>query len=367
VLGFGLLLLVPSAWLLAHRFSSRALPPAPWTERDLPTIPDAAENGLAEVVLPGSWSLDAVDSEIDVVELAGALDAVPPEERWGKVHERQRALEAWASHEPERRARELARIDAALAARFFAEPCTSVGSDCRMLKLVELTRVAIAADYAAALGGEWKTAFERARALLEASNKLVPSARTAVGTMVSIFLARAAVDHLRVLVAGYRAEVAGGSPRTAPDALRSRLDAVETALGVLRRGDVSGRRAVIAECLWIRGTLRPVLEDPASQGGRGGWLLRYAVDVRGSLAASDARFVALMRWVEAPDHATRPPPVFREHASGRFWWLWNPGGKALLDLGSSDVGSIVRQLDRRANELFVSRAALRAELRALAP
>ncbi len=47
-----LLLVVPAgAWLLAHRLGRRDIPPDPWAEEVLPAVPDAAQNGLDDVVL----------------------------------------------------------------------------------------------------------------------------------------------------------------------------------------------------------------------------------------------------------------------------------------------------------------------------
>lgn len=365
VLGLAMLLLLPLSWLLAHRFSSRRLPAPPWSERELAAIPAAAENGLDDVVLPGGWTLSVVDPELS--PLAGVLGTQTPDARWAQVGRGQRLLRSWFDADHERRARELAQIDAVLALPRFADPCGSVGTDCRMIELIKLARMAALADLGAALRGDWVAAFERALALWVASEKLLPSVRTALGDTVALVVARMATDHLRVLVAGYRADVAGGSSRVELSALRSMRDAILAELDAVRRQDLSARRAVIAECLWVHRNLVPVLENPASLGGGGGGLMRYAVDVRATVAVSDARFVELMRWVEAPDHATRSAPPFREYASGTGWWLWNPGGKVILDLVSVDLSPMVARIDEHASALVVSRDALGRELGALRP
>lgn len=360
-----MLLFVPASWLLAHRFSSRGVPPAPWSERELPAIPAAAENGLAEVVLPGRWSFGVVDPALN--DLVKALDAQRPDARWTQAGRRQREISAWIGSDRERRARELAMIDAALATPYFAEPCVTPGSDCRIIDALKLARVVVISDLDAALRGDWPGAFSRSLAFLVASKKLLTTTRTLVGSEVAMVFARMATDHVRVLAAGYRGEVAGGSPRTDPLALRPTFDAVAAALDAPRPGDLSARRLVTSECLWVRGNVRPALEDPAILGGRGGSALRYLVDVRGTMAASDARCVELMNWVQAPDHSALPAPSFHNYASGPGWWLWNPGGKSLLDLLTVDLGPAIEQHDRNAAALLASHRALQSELRVLAP
>jgi|GEM_PF-7120190 len=109
----------------------------------------------------------------------------------------------------------------------------------------------------------------------------------------------------------------------------------------------------------------PLLEDPANYPGAGGFLAPYLVDPRGTIAASDKRFITLMAWVEAPDHATRAPPVSRSYASGPGWWLWNPAGKSILDLGGVDFADVITRIDELANTLFISRDASRRQLLAL--
>lgn len=353
---------LPASWLLAHRLASRLVPEAPWSESELPAIPAPAENGLDDVVLPGSSALATLDPALQ--PLVRPLERVTPDSRWQELVRRREELRAWLAADAALRERDLARIDAVLAAPHFADPCASVGSDCRWVSLVNFARVAMAADLDAALRGDWSRAFLRAHALQLASNELLASARATVANMIALVLAHMATDHLRVLVAGYRAAAAEDAVRAE---LRPTLDASMESLSTVRREDVSARRAVIAECLWLRAGILPVLEDPGANGAWGGFVAPYLVDVHGTVAALDAHFVALMRWVEAPDHATRAPPPARVYASGPAWWLWNPVGKTVLDLGGFDFATVIRRLDTSADELFVSRAALRGELRALLP
>ncbi len=357
-------LALPGSWLLAHRLASRDFPPAPWSASELPTIPAAAENGLDDVVLPsGSWHVSNVPEKL--VPLVAPLESEAPAARWASIVAESAHLAQWMGVDADAalRATELAQIDAALGARRFADPCLGVGSECNMARAINLVRFAAVADLDAALHGDWSAALRRALTLLRAANDFIVSARTMLGNSVALVFGRIATDHARVLVAGYAATAEpSAAPRLTPTARRETLDTVEHELDALARRDFNARRALIAECFWIRDSLMPLLEHPANYPGAGGFLAPYLVDPRGTIAASDEHFVALMAWVEAPDHATRAAPVARRYASGSGWWLWNPAGKSILDIGGADFAAVITRMDELADTLFVSRDALRREL-----
>ena len=374
-LAAGVLMALPGSWLLAHRLASRDFPPAPWSASELPTIPAAEENGLDDVVLPsGSWNVSNVPEEL--VPLVAALERQAPAARWALTVAESARLAEWRGVDADTSARaaELAQIDAALGERRFADPCLGVGSECPMMRAINLGRFAALADLDAALRGDWSVALRRALRLLRAANDLIMSARTMLGNSVALVFARIATDHARVVVAGYAAAAEpsaapGATPSAAQGATsiaeRETLDAIASTLSALARDDVDARRALIAECFWIRDGLMPLLDDPTNYPGAGGFLAPYFVDPRGTIAASDERFITLMAWVEAPDHATRAPPVSRSYASGPGWWLWNPAGKSILDIAGVDLTHVITRMDELADTLFVSRDALRRELSAL--
>lgn len=365
---------LPGSWLLAHRLASRDFPPAPWSASELPTIPAAEENGLDDVVLPNSsWHVRNVPQEL--VPLVALLEREAPSARWASIVDESARLAEWTGVDADAalRTAELLQIDAAIGARRFADPCLGVGSECNMARAINLVRFAAVADLDAALHGDWSAALRRALTLLRAANDLIVSARTMLGNSVALVFARIATDHARVVVAGYAAAEpsadTGATPSAAQGATsiaqREILDAIASTLGALARDDVDARRALITECFWIRESLMPLLEDPTNYPGAGGFLAPYLVDPRGTIAASDERFITLMAWVEAPDHATRAPPVSRSYASGPGWWLWNPAGKSILDIAGVGSSHVIARMDELADALFVSRDALRRELSAL--
>jgi hypothetical protein len=53
------------------------------------------------------------------------------------------------------------------------------------------------------------------------------------------------------------------------------------------------------------------------------------------------------------------------HARGSGWWLWNLGGKTMLDLMVIDVGPMVRRLESGRRDLDTSLASLQVELSVL--
>lgn len=362
-----IVLALPGSWLLAHRLASRDFPPAPWSASELPTIPAAAENGLDDIVATrGGWRVTT--SKEELIPLVVPLERETPAERWAVIEAARSRVADWkgAGTDATLRASELVRFDGVLAAPRFADPCDGVGAECHMVAAIHLVRFAAIADLDAALQGDWSAALQRALKLLVAANDFVVSARTMLGNSAALVFAHIATDHVRVLLTGYaataeRRAAAGETPLP----MRQTLDTIARALSAPLRTDIDARRAVIAECFWIRDTLMPLLEDPTNYPGAGGFLAPYLVDPRGTITASDKQFIALMQWVEAPDHATRPPPTLRTHASGLGWWLWNPAGKAILDLGGSDFAGVITRMDEFADALFVSRDALRSELTTL--
>ncbi len=74
-----------------------------------------------------------------------------------------------------------------------------------------------------------------------------------------------------------------------------------------------------------------------------------------------------MRWYETPPAQRGPAPEYRRYSEQLGWWLWNPGGKMILDIGGVDFTTLVVRMDERADDLFASREALRIELRPLMP
>lgn len=340
-------------------------------------MPNARGNGADDVLLSRSWALSTVDD--DLRALSGRLDerhsppdaraVETPELRWAEVLRRQDRLHDWMSADALRRG-ELAQVDAVLRAPRFADPCpTRLTGQCEVSELLNLADFVAVADLEVALRGDWSQAIARAVDLLLAADELIPTARGILVNVVALSFALRAVDHVRVLLVGYRAATESGAANAELTLLRPTLEgylAMLDAPDALARDELRSRRAVIAECHAARQFLMLALADPATNPNLpGGFLAAYLVDPPATVAASDREYVALMLWVEARDHLTRPPPPNDVYASGPAWWVWNPGGKQILDTVGIEHPAVIRGMDRMSDDLFASRAALRRELGAL--
>jgi hypothetical protein len=333
---------LPLAWVAAHRLSPAPAPP-PWTERDLPPPPDPRVNGAVAVM--GS---SAASFPIEDYPLTDRLEAQPPRDRWERIVAGRAAFEEWAA-DPARTA-EVAAAEAALGAERFADPCRGLASRCHPLQVVGLTRFVVMYGYTRALAGEWAEAFARAVALLEASDDLLRTARTYLGHIVAIDMSHRAVDQLRVLLAAV--------PDRAPIALS--LERVERALGAIERNDVHIRRAIINDALAMRELVIGWIASPS--GTSYDPLAPYVTNARSTIAAADAYYVAVVRWIDAGMPAGREPR-FEQQATGFGWWAWNPGGKELLDMFGVDLARPIREHRNRADALFAARAELGRALR----
>ncbi len=273
------------------------------------------------------------------------------------------ALRAWLREEgrQEERALWLARIDETLRAPRFADPCVSVELDCRPLHVLDLARLAAVADLDAALHGDWTSALERAAAMLRASNDLLRTSRTVVDATTGALFSLVASDHLRVLVAGLRAAQAEDAASPATVTLESLRGALVTAVDGATRDDVDLPRLVVGEQRRVRPTVLAALGGAPGAGSADLGPAGFLLDRADTVAALDADFAALRAWVEAPAHARRPWTVHL-HAEGAGWWVWNPGGKRLLDAMAYDAGHAFSQLEALADGAFTSRARVRGEL-----
>jgi len=360
-----LVLVVPAgAWLLAHRLGTRRARPDPWRDEVLPAVPDAAQNGLDDVLLTPSFAGERPSSALQ--DLVARLDGDTPEARWAMAARAHAELRGWLREEgpQEARARSLSRIDAALAAPRFADPCVSLELDCRPMNLLDLARVASVADLDAALHGDWASALDRATAWLRASNDLLRTSRTVLDAATGALFSLVASDHLRVLVAGLRAAQVEDPDAPAPGMREATRAALEAAIDGSTRADVDLRRVVVGEQRRVRPSLLAALRGGPGAGGDGLGAARFLLDPADTVATLDADFEALRAWAEAPPQARGAWTVPR-HAEGAGWWLWNPGGKRLLDTLSYDAGAAITQLESLTDEAFASRAALRDALAAM--
>jgi len=329
-----------AGWVLAHRLADRAPPPPPWPSPTLPNPAAPADNGLEAIVRPLTFGAEDPPGELrDLVDPLRANDVRDREARarWAATEGARRALREW-SDQPDTR-RMLERADAALAAPRFVDPCDVRRDHCDVLRALRLLRFVALANLESAAAGDWITAFTRGRDLLRASRDFAASGQGYVGTSVAAVLPLVAAANLRTLVAGVRTARPDAATRAALDAMIASLRGLAGPLGTealdprraLRFEHARGRQQIVTH----------FLAAPAD--GPMGQLLRWLTAGPATLAAWDANAVAHQRWLDGSPTAP-PPPVTPRRARGPRWWLWNPGGKMVLDVMVFDDPKVLRQL-----------------------
>ncbi len=282
--------------------------------------------------------------------------------RWAAVKEARSALGGWSAEAGTRRM--LDRADAALAAPRFVDPCDVRRDACDALRALRLLRFVALANLESAAAGDWITAFTRGRDLLRASRDFAASGQGYVGAEVAAALPLMAAANLQTLIAGVRKERPDAATCAALGAM---IPSLHELAGPLGAEAFDPRRALRFE--HARGRQRIVtyfLAGPAD--GPMGQLLRWLTDGPTTLAAWDANAVAHQRWLDGSP-AAPPPPASPRRVRGPGWWLWNPGGKMVLDVMALDDSAVLRQLvdarpraDRALAAVRVDLALLEGEL-----
>jgi hypothetical protein len=360
---------LPLTWIAAHRLAGRTPPPSPWPAPTVPHPASLAENGLDELVMGHAWAPERLPEALDaLVSPLAAKDVTSggaeARARWAATEAARAEIRAYFAEPSTRDARrgELAAVDAALAAPRFADPCSDIQSDCNLVKSITLVRIAALANFDAALRGDWVGAFTRARALLRAARDFSASGHGFVGATAAAAFANFATAHVRVLVGGLGAARPPAAIRTA---LLPLLESFRDVTKPLSPDELDVRRTLLGEHALGRALLRDTLVVAARPATAGDFVQLLLTNDTATFAAYDATWVEAVRWVDAPDHATRAAPPIRLHARGSGWWLWNLGGKTMLDLMGIDVGPMVRRLESGRRDLDTSRASLQVELSVL--
>jgi hypothetical protein len=357
---------LPLSWLAAHRLAGRTLPPSPWPAPTAPNPASLADNGLDEIVMGHAWAPERPPEALD--ELVGPLAAkdvtgggAEARARWTAAEAARADVRAYFAEPSTLDARrgELAAIDAALAAPRFADPCSDMQFNCNIVKTITLARIAALANLDAALRGDWVGALTRARALLRAARDFSASGHGFVGATAAAAFANLATSHVRVLVAGLGA---GPHPAAVRTALLPLLQSLRHVTKPLGTAELDVRRTLLGEHALGRRLLLSTIEDSTRSSRPASVMQLWLTHDAATLAAYDASYVEALRWVDAPDHATRAAPALSLRARGMGWWLWNPGGKATLDLMALDVGPLVRRLESGRRDVDTALAALQREL-----
>jgi hypothetical protein len=171
-----------------------------------------------------------------------------------------------------------------------------------------------------------------------------------------------AAGNVRVLVAGLRTATPDAATRAALAPLVASLHALAAPLP---SEAIDARRAVLGDHANSRAMLRSLFDSPTRPTDPTGVASVWLTHEAATLSAFDAQYADFIAWLDAPDHATRPPPRAHKHAEGFGWWLWNPGGKLALDLLDLDLGAIVRNIESGRARADAAFAALAVDLSAV--
>jgi len=360
---------LPLSWVAAHRLAGRTPPPSPWPAPSVPHPASLADNGLDEIVMGNAFAPEPLpETLVDLIKPLAAKDVTgggaEARARWASAGSARAEIRAYFGEPSTLDARrgELAAIDAALAAPRFADPCVDLQSHCNLVKSITLVRVAALANLDAAIRGDWAGALSRARALLRAARDFDTSGHGFVGTTSAAAFANFATSHVRVLLAGLDA---APPPAAVRATLPPLLDELRAFAVPLAADELDVRRTLLGEHALGRALLRDTLvvaTRPTTTAELAQFLLTSEA---ATFAAYDVTWVEALRWLEATDHATRAAPPVRLYARGSGWWLWNLGGKTMLDLMVIDVGPMVRRLESGRRDLDASLASLQVELSVL--
>ena len=347
ILGLGV-----GAWA-AITAAMRRPPPAPlYTARDLPPLPSPAENGWT--VLAHAARHVALPHLPEAVTTICGARKTSPRARWEAATAHAEVLAGIAGAAGPG----LAKLDAMAARPAFVEACSPDPTQpCPRLAFTQLHRVAEAAALAAATGHRMADALHRAAALVVLDLRLAASARSSVGQTMSLVHLTRSLNLVSTLLAD-PTDADWQDPAVGPA-----LERLYHPLAGLDPAVIDLRRAVVGEYLGLQallGHLEHREQDRLRhQFGPAGLLFYDPGDTRARL---DPYFRRLMAFARHPG-PTAPAPMARQSA-GSFWWLFNPIGKRLLDVGVPDLGRRlaweVQGRTRLASQADAVRQALRA-------
>lgn len=319
-----------AAWLGAHHL--REVPPDPFADESFAPAASAEENGLTVARTLSRPRGDGLTREL----VDGGLS---PEEAWELATERLLTLREEVA--PMRET-----FDTLDARPRFVEDCApGFDAPCELLPVMwstELAGVVALAEVAELTpfdeephvdDGAWRRADHRLARAVDRARDFHASSYSLVGIMVGIAALARVVETAAPVVHGARARGA-------------RLPALEAALEApfpersLRRGFVFDQRM-----------MRRAVADQA-------WGLLF--DRARTVGEIDAHTEALVAYADDP---SRPAPLLRPHADQPLWWLYDPGGKALLDMMLTDGSRLVPQATTRLRDAESARIALLATMR----
>ena len=312
-------LVLAGAWVGAHVLRSA---PAPhWSDADLPPLPPAEENGWEQLRVRGFRA--------ELEEPWNRLAGEGAEALWAESARTLGARAAIAAHRED--------AEAILALPRFVDACPArLSASCPTLEVLALIDVAALIATGHAHEGEWEEAIGSAARLVDRMGQLAASGRLLVTRMLGVVALREALS------------VALAVARHTP--VEVDLSALEGALE-LDEAAIELAPAFVGEYLFFRSAMEESREQP------------LLIDRAQTDAMAVRLYGELRAFAEEPPAGPRPS---REpYSEGPLWWVYNAGGKEMLDLMmAGDMTTLVdRYRDERA-AMLEERDALRARLEA---
>lgn len=352
------LLLLPPGLYLGINAALRGPAPAPaYTERDLPALPPAEENGWAVVAANGHRAFRGIDTPTPLLALCRHEDEtaerIPPYSEVTAKLDAMRAFVAERDHEAA-----LAELHRALEKPSFVDACSlEVGSDCPLTELARAHHLAESEVMLAFAEGRTVAAFEEASRLFRASLSYASAPRSPVAAVLGVTVLRRDVELGARLASGLDASAWPRTPELEA-AVRGYLAPYEA----LASAPLSMRSGIVGDYVSMRSMVLPILEGRGASGTDLGLLgrVRAFTDPRDSMRRLDRYYVALVAFAAGHGRATPPTPDSGAHARG--WWLRNPGGKLLLDLGMSNMAPTVVRYEALLRQVQARRSVVQSAL-----
>lgn len=326
----------------------RPKPPKPlWTVADLPKLPKAADNGFVLLDrLPGEKAIAEVPRPIRAIL---GDESATPAVRWQAAEDAESDLGKLVSANTDA----LTRFARILRRPAFADDCGfGPEASCPTLMLLHLHQVVEAAALHAAVSGRRAAAFGTTADLLAMDLHFAASGRSVLSMLISVLdLDRSA----RLVMTLLADPTEAASPRT--EALVSRLDGLlatwDPKLADPERAVIGGYLDSVADVQFAENAEMKRLRAKL------GPLAPLLFDASDSIRRTQPYYRRLMAYARNPK-TPRPKPI-RDPLRKPLWWLFNPEGKILIDVGNPDYVHLIDRLRketaRTTGEIHRARAA----------
>ncbi|WP_437957281.1 hypothetical protein WME76_39115 [Sorangium sp. So ce119] len=353
LVGLGVTVAAFGLWVAAHHVG-QAPPPRLFTEADLPPLPPPSDNGW--LLVAGPTARRAVLSiPPDLKDLLLPDQGQPLLER---ARARREAISAFLQTREAEGA--LRALEQATAMPRFADGCPlQLEPFCPILPLRTAQMTAALEALRRGTGGDWPGALSLSARLTRAAVDEATSSRSMFSHVVAIADLRLDLELSTALLDGYQQARARDAAPLDPGTLEA-LRAADAALGKLDLGELSARRAVIAEYITTRRAIEHIGQAATQKMLAQDFWSRPIFDEAATIEAINQRFSKLAAGAADPSLL---PFASEAPRSGLFWWTYNPVGKMTLEALSLDWNHQIQQIEKERAHLDAARTRAREAMR----